>query len=224
MSETHREWLLWQLIDSGFPTGGFAHSGGLEAAWQHGLLRDGDALPGIILAGMRSAARSMAPAAIEVHREPAAFQAVDAYYDANLTNAVANRASRAQGRALLATAASTFDRPALREGEAIVRREKLACHLPVAFGLVAEALQLDAATTARALLFQTMRSAISAAVRLGIVGPLEGQRVQAEAGESLAPAVEIALQTPWQDLQQTVPLLDLLQAAQDRLYSRLFQS
>ena len=26
-------WLVWQIADSGFPTGGFAHSGGLEAAW-----------------------------------------------------------------------------------------------------------------------------------------------------------------------------------------------
>jgi urease accessory protein len=34
------DWLLWQLADSAFPTGGFAHSGGLEAAWQHGEIRN----------------------------------------------------------------------------------------------------------------------------------------------------------------------------------------
>lgn len=30
------DWLVWQLLDSGLPTGGFAHSCGLEAAMQLG--------------------------------------------------------------------------------------------------------------------------------------------------------------------------------------------
>ena len=28
--------LVWQLVDSAFPTGAFAHSLGLESAWHHG--------------------------------------------------------------------------------------------------------------------------------------------------------------------------------------------
>ena len=34
MSES--PFVAWQLIDSAFPTGVFAHSWGLEAAWHHG--------------------------------------------------------------------------------------------------------------------------------------------------------------------------------------------
>ncbi|MDB5296990.1 MAG: putative urease accessory protein UreF, partial [Phycisphaerales bacterium] len=48
------DWLLWQLVDSAFPTGGFAHSGGVEAAWQHGRLRDGDGLFAVADAAVRA--------------------------------------------------------------------------------------------------------------------------------------------------------------------------
>ena len=38
------DWLAWQVIDSAFPTGAFAHSWGLEAAWQHGEVDGLDSL------------------------------------------------------------------------------------------------------------------------------------------------------------------------------------
>src|SRR6059058_5206245 len=38
------DWLTWQIVDSAFPTGMFAHSGGLESAWQHGEVPDVESL------------------------------------------------------------------------------------------------------------------------------------------------------------------------------------
>ena len=37
-------WRIWQLMDSAFPAGAFAHSGGLEAAWQAGWVRGAEEL------------------------------------------------------------------------------------------------------------------------------------------------------------------------------------
>ena len=34
------DWLTWQVVDSAFPTGAFAHSFGLESAWQQGEVED----------------------------------------------------------------------------------------------------------------------------------------------------------------------------------------
>ena len=33
------DWLIWQMVDTAFPSGGFAHSAGLEAAVQWGELQ-----------------------------------------------------------------------------------------------------------------------------------------------------------------------------------------
>src|SRR5688500_8997828 len=103
------DWLLWQLVDSAFPTGGFAHSGGVEAAWQHGMIRDGDDLLELAQAALQQAACGVVPVLLATLRQPADFAEYDSFYDASLTNHVANRASRAQGRALLATASATFE-------------------------------------------------------------------------------------------------------------------
>jgi len=61
-------------------------------------------------------------------------------------------------------------------------------------------------------------------VRFGIVGPMEAQSLQ----HRMAPLAEEVLPRcqglTVDDIAQTSPLLDIRQGAQDRLYSRLFQS
>jgi urease accessory protein len=218
------DWLLWQLIDSAFPTGGFAHSGGVEAAWQHGLLVDGDALRTFVADALRQAASAAVPVALAVWQDPSTFSRWDAFYDVTVSNHVANRASRAQGRALLATAADTFDLPVLRDAAAAARAAKTVSHLPAAFGLTAAALHVPPESTAGAFLFATARSCVSSAVRVGLVGPLEGQRIQASVAGDVAAAITLAARTPPEAVAQTTFMADLMQGTQDRLYSRLFQS
>jgi urease accessory protein UreF len=81
------------------------------------------------------------------------------------------------------------------------------------------------AAVARGLyLFQAARGVLSAAVRLGVVGPLEAQALLAAARRT---GDEVSAATAGRRPEQaaaTSPLLDLWQAHQDRLYSRLFRS
>jgi urease accessory protein len=73
-------------------------------------------------------------------------------------------------------------------------------------------------------LFTHLRSLIAAAVRLGIVGPMEAQSLQHEFTELARTILIRSLALSVDDIAQTAPLQEIWQGAQDRLYSRLFQS
>ncbi len=55
-----QNWLIWQLADSSYPAGGFAHSSGLEAAWQQGEVT-GDGLADYIQASLTQLGHSQLP-------------------------------------------------------------------------------------------------------------------------------------------------------------------
>jgi urease accessory protein len=203
--------LILQLADSAFPSGGFAHSLGLEALRGLGLLRGEPALVLRLHELAWQTAYGVLPF-LDHARDDAA--GADRLCDRFLSNHVANRASRAQGGAFLIAAGAMLD-----------ARLVLPCgHLPVALGAVLAGAHVAVDDARRLAMFTAMRSATSAALRLSVIGPLRAQRVLLEA----APVAERALTETRGlracDARSIAPLLDLAQAAHDRLYTRLFQS
>jgi urease accessory protein len=92
------------------------------------------------------------------------------------------------------------------------------------FGAVMRSLDIPHDTVARLFVFTHLRSVIASAVRLNIVGPMEGQTIQFQLSDQAESVALHGATLTLEDLAQTAPLLDLWQGAQDRLYSRLFQS
>ena len=157
---------------------------------------------------------------------PDRLDELDALADAFLVNAVANRASRVQGRTLLATMRAASGRRIVWRRLDATRAGHCAAHAAPLAGAVFETMGLSLPTSQQRRAVSASRAAsLSAAVRLGIVGSLRG-------AAPAAPTARATSTTSWPrcgdldagDLAQTAPLLDLLQSAHDRLYSRLFQS
>ena len=73
-------------------------------------------------------------------------------------------------------------------------------------------------------LFLFVRSVISAAVRLNILGPYEGQSVLSNTSEIVDQAYHAYHQLALDQTAVTDPFLDLFQSMHDRLYTRLFNS
>ena len=216
------DWLIWQLADSAFPAGSFAHSCGLEAAWQAGDVRDVDGLRQFVRDVIWQAGRGSLPLLTAAHRMPARLDELDALADVFLTNPVANRASRVQGRAFLATCARTWPGRALRELE--VTLPDRAGHCAPITGAVLRHVGVPLPLAQRLFLYNTARSVLAAAVRLGVAGTYQAQRLQFECGSVLDAVLDACAALDDRDLAQTAPIVDLWQASHDRLYSRLFQS
>ncbi len=223
-SDIEAGFLYLQLADSAFPTGGFAHSAGLEAAWQLGEVRGQDALAAWLADALAQHGEAVLPFAAAAHDGVLPYADIDRRCDATITNHIANRASRALGHGLLAAAVAAFPVPAVAELRTTVRAARLPGHLAPLGGAVGAALGLSRDATLRLLLFQHLRGLVSSAVRLAIIGPLAGQRLQHRMAGNAAAVLVASAGRGIDDVATSAPLHDLCHGHHDRLYSRLFSS
>lgn len=207
--------LLWQLADSAFPGGGFAHSLGLEAAWQQGEVRNQAEFTGYLEMNLRQAGHSAVPFLTAVYDEPNSLTEVDRRADIWLINPVANRASRAQGRALHSSAPRIFR---------VSLKVTPFRHFSPVLGALLKSLAIPRLDSVRLLLFWHLRGLLSASIRLGIVGPLEAQSIQFDRQALLEEVALSCSRLSLGDVSQLAPLHEIWQANHDRLTSRLFQS
>ena len=216
------DWLTWQVVDSAFPVGVFAHSWGLEAAWQAGHISKVESLEGFVSAAVQQTAYGAVPLLAAAHRDAARWPELDALAEAFLLNRVTNRTSRIQGRTLVSTAARVW--PSARMTRLVGQARTCLAHVAPLSGVVFQAIGLTSEAAKKVMLYGTARGVLSAAVRLGITGSYEAQRIQHEVGPWLDRLLKECQWLEPEDICQTAPVLDLLQAGHDRLYSRLFQS
>jgi urease accessory protein len=99
-------------------------------------------------------------------------------------------------------------------------------HLPVAWGLICRAAGLGLADVQYIFVLNHAKAVLSAAVRLGAIGPYESQKTLAgeETRRLLMEAVERGGRLGTEEVGQTVPAVDLWQGRHELLYSRVFNS
>jgi urease accessory protein len=213
------DWLVWQLADSAFPTGSFAHSSGLEAAWQQGEIARREDVLLFVEASLEQCGHAALPFVGAAFDSPGEFPQIDSLCEVFLTNHVANRASRAQGRAFVNAAERLF--PSVGKK---LKLEAAFAHLPPVWGACLRGLEVERETAIRMFFFNHLRCILAAAVRLNILGPMEAQLIQQQTSRKAEEVLKKCETLSLDDIAQTSPLLELWQGAQDRLYSRLFQS
>ncbi|MBX3264989.1 MAG: urease accessory protein UreF [Labilithrix sp.] len=225
-------WLLLQLADGTFPSGGFAHSAGLEAALvlgafdnaerREGAGSDGaaEALERFVDASLCQLGRAALPFVRAAALEPSRLAELDDAFDCTSTMIGPNRASRSQGRALASAASRVWGRVA----PVVEHARRGPAHHPPVFGAVFGLLGVGVDDALAAYLHGALRGILSAGVRLGLAGPLEAQRLHAAAAPRLDAIVDGSRALQPEDAAQTAPLLEIFAALHERLDGRMFQS
>jgi urease accessory protein len=144
--------------------------------------------------------------------------------DATLSNHVANRASRALGMGFLSSAVAAFARDTLTQLKVSIRREQHPGHMATITGTVCALLAIPLGDCQQLFLFQHLRTLMSSAVRLGIIGPLEAQAMQHRLSSAARASATRYAEFSMDEAATSAPLHDLFQGHHDRLYSRLFMS
>jgi urease accessory protein len=208
-------WLVLQLSDSGFPSGGFAHSFGLEA-WA--TYNNPVSLETFVRNTLWQIGQGVLPLATAAHREPNRWAELDKFAETVLIHPVINQASRTQGRAFYDTCARIYSLlPAAERGITILH------HAPT-FGALLRELEIDETAMQQLFLNQSLRGILSAATRLGLVGTHQAQTLTHKLGPFAEQVLTECANFTEKEVKQTSPITDLFASLHDRLYSRLFLS
>ena len=285
--------LLYQLVDSCVPSGGFAHSNTLEAAHQLHLLTIHHSSWKVSLREhcfdvLLQSFTSIVPFLVEtcelfrnhyhsnhdddqiqtnagkIALQPPTENILELWEDfdnelrATMNSHVACRASTTQGSGMLRAFSSAF--PHINSVIKVLRRHIIKMtpiqslqsdcfgHAATCFGAVCGLLDINNETCVSMFLYTTARDMVNAAVRMNLIGPLEGGCVTNELcvgidhliqhklsnmmEQSCEKNVNIEQHTrPFQKFDsrirhshQVAPLIEVLSNAHDRLYTRLFNS
>jgi urease accessory protein len=252
---------MFMMADSMFPIGSFAHSFGLEAAAQLGLFsspsgggtRQHVAVHRYLRAVLRSTIQQSIPLLrtarlANVDDDPALWRAVNDHADRLLSaNPPTYRASIEQAKNLRRILDALDDggggdgknghRHWFNDDEAAThngtRQSNCVVHLAPLWGWAATTtFGMTEEEACRAFVYTVARDLVSAAVRMNLLGPMEGQTVL---WKDLLSATSTTRQgrQPWYDLSvppnlddatTAAPAVDAIQPCHDLLASRLFRS
>jgi urease accessory protein UreF/urease accessory protein UreH len=183
---------LHQLVDSSSPTGGFAHSNTLEAAFQLHFINDHYSLLDHAWDVLLQTTTTMVPFLVKschLFQKPAgiswdmqidAWDTVDRDLSITLTSQVTRRASCVQGSGILRTYGGVYShiRNQVESLRSRINGTSSSSgnrgHAATCFGAVCGLLGVSPYHAANMFLYTVTRDIVNAGVRMNLIGPIEG--------------------------------------------------
>lgn len=220
---------LLHLCDSLFPTGGFAHSDGLEHATASGAISTPaglgewlDVCLAETIGSFEGPAMIHALAAVAADRWTEIVR-LDREVVALKPSATLRRGSRAMGLRLVTSWHAAYGHQSVSALLSLARRGEVGPTLPIAFGCVAAAIGEEARAAAEAFAYTRLAATVSAAMRLMPLGQTDAHRLLAQRLTRVPSVVDgmLSVRSP---LRSFTPATDMAAMGQQYLHSRLFLS
>ncbi|UOQ53123.1 urease accessory protein UreF [Hymenobacter cellulosivorans] len=217
---------LLHLVDSSIPTGSFAYSYGLESSITFGLIQSQGGMRNFLYSHLQQIGSLELPfmqACFQLGLGPE-LQPVAQEYEALMLVPALHKASVVQGRNWLKLLISFYPDADLPEIQAWFAEQQVPLHFTLVFALGLQQVGFALEQVQTMFLHMLLRDQLSAAIRLGFLGPLEGHQLQhdfyavfehilaAQAGKTYTQATRSAF------------VLDAAQVLHDDIYSKLFQN
>ena len=216
---------LLQLTDSGFPSGAYTLSHGLETLVADGAVSSADDLAGLLRVSLLDRlARADLVILLAVHRAATLDEVIE--HDRRLSSvklaADERVASQRVGHRLAIEASRLASGGLLARYVAALAADAAPGNAAVAAGLAMRAFNVPERDAVLGAAWSFANGLCTAAIRLGLIGHGDAQRLLREASGVLQQATELALVTDPRSLRPSAPQLEVALARHESAAAHLF--
>ena len=230
-----KEFQIMQLSDSFFPSGIFSMSGGLESLFNQKVITNMQQVYDFILEQIEFQLLpcdcnvvKLTMSAVKENDIAIILDIDKKFYSMKLTKDIRNslvRSGKQVFNCLMYMIESDNEKNSfLNQFRKKIENNETSCTYPVAFGIYAQIFKIPLTSAIKIMLYSFSSSVVSAAIRLGIIQHLEGQKILAELAKPVNNFVSEKLYEKTTDIWQLTPLTEIHQMYHEHNESRMFMT
>lgn len=229
---TNHEFFLMQLSDSFFPSGMFGLSNGLESLTKHGIIKNEQDVLNFIeqqiefqLLPCDCIVFLTAMEATKNNNIEDLMEADNRFYSMRLIREVRNTSVRSGSQILNCIIQMTLDKSEnkiAKEFQKKIRSNETAGTYPVCLGIAANIFGIPTESGVRMMLYSFSQSVIAAAIRLGIIEHISGQKTLMLLSDKISFISKNVKKESLDSIWQLTPLTDIFQMIHEHDSSKMF--